>query len=104
MDASEILCLVLFIIAIVIFVAALYFKHKGNIFGVISELIAFAEGTGLTGPEKMNMVIDNLFDRVPSMFQSLLTKEVLRTIAQYIFDCMKKYAMLRAKHEEDPIE
>lgn len=70
-----------------------YQKAKGNAFGMIAELIAYAEKTGLAGPDKMDMVVNDLYEIVPAPFRFILTRERIRIAAQNIFNCMKDYAL-----------
>ena len=69
-----------------------YFRVRGNVFGAVCELVAMAEASGLTGPEKMAQVVDGLYDMVPAPLKKILNKVQLERIAQWIFDWMRKYA------------
>ena len=92
MDYVEIINIVAYVLCVVLFALALFFRVKGKTVGAVSELIAMAESTELLGHEKMALVVSNLYDRVPAAFRGILTKEVLEKIAQGIFDWMRKYA------------
>lgn len=70
----------------------LFFKVRGNVFSAVSELIALAEATGLTGSEKMSRVVDCLYAMIPTALKKVFTTERLQKIAQTIFDWMRKYA------------
>jgi hypothetical protein len=70
-----------------------YQKAKGNAFGMMAELIAYAEKTGLAGPDKMDMVVNDLYEIVPAPFRFILTRERIRAAAQNIFNSMKDYAL-----------
>lgn len=70
-----------------------YQRAKGNAFGMIAEFIAYAENTGLAGPEKMAMVVDNLYEIIPAPFKLILTRERLREAAQNVYEWMKAYAL-----------
>lgn len=69
-----------------------YFRVRGNVFGAVCELVAMAEASGLTGPEKMAQVVDGLYAMVPAPLKKILNKAQLERIAQWIFDWMRKYA------------
>lgn len=70
----------------------LYFKVRGNVLSVVSELIALAEQSGLTGPEKMDQVVSALYAKIPAFMKKIFTEKWLRGIAQTIFNWMRKYA------------
>ena len=70
----------------------LYFKVKGNVLGAVSELIALAEETGLTGSEKMAQVVAALYEKVPGPLKKILNEPCLEKIAQTIFNWMRKYS------------
>lgn len=74
------------------YAAMVYFKVKGNLIGMVSELIALAEQTGFAGSEKMKMVVGQLYDKVPTFLKNIITEDKLEHIAQWIFDWMRKYA------------
>ena len=100
MDTMNGITMILVVLCSVAIGVMLYFKVKGNVFAVVSELIAIAESTGLTGVEKMDQVVEGLYALVPKAFRGILTISKLESIAQYIFDWMRKYAdEYRAKLE-----
>lgn len=56
-------------------------------------LIQSLEGDyNLTGPEKMDMLIEYVRNAIPRLFTIVFSDEVLRAIAQSIYNDMKKYA------------
>lgn len=69
-----------------------YNRTKVELVTYVSELIALAEKTGLTGPEKMEQVVAALYDKVPKWLRKHLNEKQLKMIAQWIFDWMRKYA------------
>lgn len=92
MEIMNVVALCLAVICSVVIGVMLYFKVRGNVFAVVSELIALAEATGLTGVEKMDQVVLGLYDLVPKPFRSILTLPRLEAIAQGIFNWMRRYA------------
>lgn len=102
MNAKEIIDLVVIIVCIVTYAVMMYFKVKGNVLVAVSELIALAESTGLTGTEKMNSVVQQLMLKIPAPLKKILSEKVVRKIAQYIFDWMREYAdnYINAKKEK----
>lgn len=101
MNAKEIMDLVIIIVCVVTYAVMMYFKVKGNVLVAVSELIALAESTGLTGVEKMNSVVEQLMLKIPAPLKKVLSEKVVRKIAQYIFDWMREYAdnYINAKKE-----
>ena len=93
MNWSNIISIGIIVICAVGYGFAMYFKVKGNVLGAVSELIAMAEKTGLTGEEKMGKVVGQLAERVPSVLKGVLNEETLKKIAQFIFDWMREYAI-----------
>ena len=102
MNSDKIILIVSIVLNIGIFAWGLYCKTKGNAAAAASSLIANAEETGLLGPEKMALVVDWLYDMIPTPFRQILNKATLQILAQKIFDYMKKYtnAYIKSKQEE----
>lgn len=92
MELDKIITIVCFVLAMAATAWGLYQKVKGNSAAAVSELIARAEETGLLGREKMELVVNWLYETIPAPFKKFLNKETLQTLAQKIFDYMKKYA------------
>lgn len=92
MSIINVLEIVMVVICAVTYGFMLYFKVRGNILGVVSELIALAEQTGMTGKEKMAQVVAELYKKVPAPLRKILSEKCLESIAQTIFDWMRKYA------------
>lgn len=109
-DVIGIAAVVLWILVVIV---ALYFRSKGNVLGAVSKLIALAEETGMPGPDKMAFVVDEMYKYLPTPFRSILTKEKLQIIAQYIFEWTRQYALdyiaekakrdEEKKHPKDPV-
>ena len=92
MSADKIVTIISFVLAVAGFAWGLYERVKGNATAASSEFIAQVESTGLLGAEKMAMVVGWLYDMIPTPFKKVLNKEVLQSLAQRIFDYMKRYA------------
>lgn len=92
--------IVVVIICAITYGMMLYFKVKGNLAEGVSELIALAEKTELTGSKKMEQVVNAMYDKVPSWLKKFLNKYELQKIAQWVFDWMRKYADAYAKASE----
>lgn len=92
MDFFSILEIVVVVVCAITYGLMLFFKVRGNVLGAVSELIALAEASGLTGPEKMAQVVAGLYGKIPTPLKKIFTPERLQNIAQTIFDWMRKYA------------
>ena len=92
MGFAEIFGTVVTVLCAIVIAFMFYFKVKGNVVGAVSELIALAEATGMTGADKMALVVTGLHEKVPGVLKGVLHKERLESIAQCIFDWMRKYA------------
>ena len=92
MTIINILEIMIVLICVFVYGFMLYFKVKGNLMEGVSELIALAEETGLPGNEKMEQVVNSMYEKVPKWLKKILNKHELEKIAQWIFDWMRKYA------------
>lgn len=103
METREIINIVFIVIAAIGYGVSLYFRTKGNIIATASELIAKLEKTNYDGPDKMTIVVDNLYEKVPLVFKDFLSKKKIRELAQKVFDWTLKYAKayIKAKEEKD---
>lgn len=92
MDFLSVLEIIVVVICAITYGFMLFFKVRGNVLGAVSELIALAEASGLTGSEKMSQVVNGLYVKIPAPLKKIFTPERLQSIAQTIFDWMRKYA------------
>lgn len=92
MDFISVLEIIVVVICAITYGFMLFFKVKGNVLGAVSELIALAEASGLTGAEKMSQVVNGLYEKIPAPLKKIFTPDRLQSIAQTIFDWMRKYA------------
>ena len=92
MDFLSVLEIIVVAICAITYGFMLFFKVRGNVLGAVSELIALAEASGLTGAEKMTQVVNGLYLKIPAPLKKIFTPERLQSIAQTIFDWMRKYA------------
>ena len=92
------------VLSVIVFIVGgfvAYFGTKSSITSMVSYLIAQAEKTALSGSEKMQMVVSELYKKVPAMLRQLFTPEILQKLAQTIFDCMKEYALAWAEKQDE---
>lgn len=92
MTTDRIIMIASIVMTVAAFAWGLYQQVKGNSAAAASAFIAEIEKSGLLGPEKMAYVVSQLYELIPAPFKSILTKTVLETLAQKIFDYMRKYA------------
>ena len=97
----KIVNIVLIVLAVVLYGVTLYYKTKGSLRAIVAELIAEIEETGIAGSEKMQRVVDALYGYVPVALKPLFSKDTLQTLAQMIFDWMRKYAESYAESIEN---
>lgn len=103
MDVFGILEIAIAVLCAVTYGFMIYFKIRGNLLAAVSELIALAEETGMTGSDKMAMVVNELYAMVPGLLRQALNKARIEAIAQTVFDWMRKYTdEYRKKHSEPP--
>lgn len=93
MTVQDIIAIVSVVFDIAIIVAMFYYQAKGDVLGIVSQLIAVAEQTGKPGTEKMAFVVDAMYQKLPAPFRGILSKEKLQIIAQSIFDWTRQYTL-----------
>lgn len=87
---------------ILVYVVINAYRNMGT---TISEkaryLIAEAARLDLLGSEKMQTVVNELYEKyVPDIFKAIMTKQKLEKIAQDIYDDMKNFAVNDGKKIE----
>ena len=92
MSFLEIMDIVLVLVCVVTYALQVYFRVKGDVLAAVSELIATVEKSGLTGRDKMAKVVAELHKLVPKPMKGILNEQRLETIAQRMFDWMRRYA------------
>lgn len=92
MEFISILEIVVVVLCAITYGFMLFFKVRGNVLDAVSELIALAEASGLTGAEKMAQVVEALYKKIPKFMKKIFTQDRLQKIAQHIFDWMRRYA------------
>ena len=81
MDFLSVLEIIVVVICAITYGFMLFFKVRGNVLGAVSELIALAEASGLTGAEKMSQVVNGLYVKIPAPLKKIFTPERLQSIA-----------------------
>lgn len=92
MNTITIIDIILTAIIIVFAVINAYRKMGKTIYSKATFLIAEAAELDILGPEKMQRVVDELYEKyVPDFFKSFMNKQKLKEIAQSIYDDMKLF-------------
>ena len=92
MDFNEILNIVLVLIGVVITFVTYYFKVKNKLQDAINGSINNAEQEGVSGEDKMNQVVNDLYSLVPIAYKGIFNKEFIRKLVQKAFDKIEEYA------------
>ncbi|RRC92711.1 hypothetical protein EII25_03295 [Erysipelotrichaceae bacterium OH741_COT-311] len=73
-----------------------YFKTKSNLKTLVVRWILAAEqyykDYAKAGTEKFNMVVDKIYNLVPSFLKFIFTKKVIEQLVQNTFNAMQAYA------------
>lgn len=89
---SQYLNYVLIAISLAAGIASIVYKIKSNFSDLIVKFIAEAEAeSNLTGVQKMDLVVGWIRNVIPRLFKVVFTDEVLRQIAQNIYNDIKSY-------------
>ena len=80
MDFNEILNIVLVLIGVVITFVTYYFKVKNKLQDAVNGSINNAEQEGISGEDKMNQVVNDLYSLVPIAYKGIFNKEFIRKL------------------------
>ena len=92
MDFNEILNIVLVVPGVVITFVTYYFKVKNKLQDAVNGSINNAEQEGVSGEDKMNQVVNDLYSLVPIAYKGIFNKEFIRKLVQKAFDKIEEYA------------
>ena len=92
MDFNEILNIVLVVLGVVITFVTYYFKVKNKLQDAVNGSINNAEQEGVSGEDKMNQVVNDLYSLVPVAYKGIFNKEFIRKLVQKAFDKIEEYA------------
>ena len=92
MDFNEILNIVLVLIGVVITFVTYYFKVKNKLQDAVNGSINDAEQEGVSGEDKMNQVVNDLYSLVPIAYKGIFNKEFIQKLVQKAFDKIEEYA------------
>lgn len=95
------------IIGIVAVIAAIFvigiitvLANKPTLFSEIETQITLAEAQNLTGAQKMERVVNTVYDSVIPILKGYFTKAKIEAIAQNIYDKMKEFYISRKRRED----
>ena len=92
MNFNEILNIVLVVLGVVITFVTYYFKVKNKLQDAVNGSINNAEQEGVSGEDKMNQVVNDLYSLVPIAYKGIFNKEFIRKLVQKAFDKIEEYA------------
>ena len=92
MDFNEILNIVLVVLGVVITFVTYYFKVKNKLQDAVNGSINNAEQEGISGEDKMNQVVNDLYSLVPIAYKGIFNKEFIQKLVQKAFDKIEEYA------------
>lgn len=92
MNWSEILSIVMTVLAIVSTVLGYYFNIKQKLLDAVNGKIDEAEKDTLNGEQKMIYVVNELYNLVPLAYRGIFNKEFIEKLVQKAFDKIEDYA------------
>ena len=92
MNWNEILNIVLVVLGVVITFVTYYFKVKNKLQDAVNGSINNAEQEGVSGEDKMNQVVNDLYSLVPIAYKGIFNKEFIQKLVQKAFDKIEEYA------------
>lgn len=92
MNWNEILNIVLVVLGVVITFVTYYFKVKNKLQDAVNGSINNAEQEGVSGEDKMNQVVNDLYSLVPVAYKGIFNKEFIKKLVQKAFDKIEEYA------------
>lgn len=79
-----------------------YFYIKRKIEAEVPGAINGAEDTGMSGSEKFTEAVDCIYSLVPVVVKPFITRNLVETLVQEVFDKMEEYA--RKQISEESVE
>ena len=92
MNWNVILNIVLVVLGVVITFVTYYFKVKNKLQDAVNGSINNAEQEGVSGEDKMNQVVNDLYSLVPIAYKGIFNKEFIQKLVQKAFDKIEEYA------------
>lgn len=99
MTIANIIAIILAALLGAAFGVAMYYKTGKNIYSTIVQLIGWAQTLDVVNEEKMNEVVEKLYENLPSVVSKIVSKQTLRNIAQAVYDQMKNWYKEKKEQE-----
>lgn len=90
--ADYIINIILVVIGVIITLFTYYFQIKSKLQEAVNGKINDAEVQGVKGEDKINQVVNELYNIVPKAYRCVFTKEFIKTLTQKAFDKIEEYA------------
>ena len=97
MSFNEILNIILVVLGVIITFVTYYFKIKNKLQDAVNGSINDAEQEGVSGEDKMNQVVNDLYSLVPIAYRAIFTKDFIQKLVQKAFDKIEEYAKKQNK-------
>jgi len=81
-----------------------YFYIKRKIEAEVPGAINGAEDTGMSGAEKFEEAVDTIYALIPVAVRPFITRSLVETLVQEVFDKMEEYARKQLDKEAEPTE
>lgn len=92
--SSHILEIIICITVIAVMLGNIGYNHTKNMISIlIIEAEEIFKDAVKSGSLKMNYVIDNTYKQLPGLFKVIISKEMMKDLAQNIFDNFEDYAL-----------
>lgn len=99
MEVEMILHVLQFVCLLIIGGLALYFKSKSVVIDAAKDAIVQAEAayidTTKSGGQKFEFAVDFIYERLPGALKRFVTRSLVESIVQNVFDQMEAYAKLQ---------
>lgn len=99
MTLSQFLVILFGILSIVLALFNYYTSVKRKLQLAILEEINVAEDMYDTGEEKKAYVVDKIYELVPTLWKSVLKKDFVEQLVQFVFDQVKCFANKQLQDE-----
>ena len=97
MSFNGILNIILVVLGVIITFVTYYFKIKNKLQDAVNGSINDAEQEGVSGEDKMNQVVNDLYSLVPIAYRTIFTKDFIQKLVQKAFDKIEEYAKKQNK-------
>ena len=85
--SNYIVDIIVYVIVIAVMLGNIGYNHTKNIITIlIIEAEEIYKDAMKSGSLKMNYVIDNTYKQLPDLFKAIISKEMIKDLAQNIFD------------------